>query len=108
MPPHPRPRRDRQPSAAPPVPRPPQAAQPAHPTEARTGRRRAVADGLSGATEERGSGAREEAAHSAPPAERGLVSSRAGNPMLEVSGLSVEYATRHGSPVVAVDDVTSA
>src|SRR5215468_1090411 len=39
---------------------------------------RTVADGLSGATEVRGSGAREEAAHSAPEAERGLVYGRAG------------------------------
>jgi hypothetical protein len=40
---------------------------------------RAAADGLSGATEGRGSGAREEAAHSAPPGERGLVLGRAGD-----------------------------
>jgi DNA repair protein RecO (recombination protein O) len=43
------------------------------------GRGRAVADGLSGATDEGGSAAREEAAHSGPEAERGLVFGRAGS-----------------------------
>jgi DNA repair protein RecO (recombination protein O) len=49
------------------------------------GRGGAVADGLSGATDEGGSGAREEAAHSAPEAERALVYRRAGSTAFAVA-----------------------
>jgi len=65
------------------------------------GRRRAAADGLSGATDEGGSGAREEAARKRAVGERGLVSSHAGDTALKVAGLSVAYGN-----VTAVHDAS--